>query len=116
MNIVDIVWMSLLYFLFCSVGSFLVNEAWCLTVSHPIKDMSTVGLLGQIAGRISTVAILFYIIRNVIHSIGSPFHRKGTDYDHQRAKEADGGVVAGFSLFLFCPTLLTMAAEIRYRL
>lgn len=107
----DICFLTFWYALFCGVSSFIIDRCFCCDYN---KESFPV-LLFFIIIQITFTSLVFYLIRNIVHSIRSPFHRwKG--FDHYRVKEVDGGVIAGFMLFLLCPMLWNRVSELRKRL
>ena len=78
-----------------------------------VQRLGIVELLLMAAFQISIYSTLLYVLRNFVRMI--PFIEIKGVYDPQRLKELDGGIIAGFTLFFFCPNLLSITKEILHR-
>ena len=99
-KIIDIVYITLLFFIL----TISVSKGLDHLIGNFDKEKSDskhlIVIFLEIIGNISLIAILAYVIRNLIQTI--PFPLDGLyGYEHKRIKELQGGVILGFLLFFY---------------
>jgi ABC-type uncharacterized transport system permease subunit len=98
LKIIDISFITILYFIVGFICSRHIN-AYYTTGNTNFKQTSKWILFLQVCGQLTIVAILVYIIRNIVSLVPFPFNGfRG--YEHFRVKELhSGGVALGFGIF-----------------
>ena len=98
LKIIDISFITILYFIVGFITSRYIN-AYYTKVNTDFKQTSKWILFLQVCGQLTIVAILVYIIRNIVSLVPFPFNGfRG--YEHFRVKELhSGGVALGFGIF-----------------
>ena len=79
------------------------------------KEKSLVQLGAEIMLMIWTNIIIFYVARNVVQLIPSPFHGVG-GYDHFRLKELGGSAILGVTYVYFQTNLKSKITDLHNRL
>jgi hypothetical protein len=98
LKIIDISFITILYFIVGFICSRYINRFYT-TINPNYKQTSKWILFLQVCGQLMVVAILVYIIRNVVSLIPFPFEGF-YGYEHFRVKELhSGGVALGFGIF-----------------
>lgn len=110
----DVIYTSVVYFLICSLIGGITEFIWLTQEKNFIDNTSTSTLYVFLCLHVVILSLLFFLCRSIVRSIGSPFDR--SQYKYAEWKEMDGGIVAGFTLFLLCPTIFDMAHTLRVRL
>lgn len=98
-KIIDIAYLTIIYFLIGSYVSIKVNEYQGIFDPEKYKDKRGKIMLDVIF-QLIFIAIFFYITRNIVELI--PFPLDGVSgFEHKKVKELGGGFVLIFSYFLF---------------
>lgn len=99
-KIIDIGFITLIYFLIAFFSSFYIDEKLGIFDSKLADNKNIFILFGEVSLHIYFIGVFTYIIRNLIELI--PYPLNGYDgYDHSKLKELGGGVVFTFIFFIF---------------
>ena len=79
------------------------------------KEKSIVQLAGEIMLMIWINLIIFYVARNFVQMIPSPFHRVA-GFDHYRLKELGGSAILGATYIYFQTNLKSKIYDLHHRL
>ena len=110
-KVVAIIYLTAAYTLLSFIAS-AVTDVFLYPTT--VSEEHTIFLLIKMTIHVCLLTALFYGIRNVIHALWVPFNGVA-GFDSSRVKELDGGVAAGFALFLLCPNLSSTATVIKRR-
>jgi hypothetical protein len=98
LKIIDISFITILYFIVGFISSRYINNIYT-TVNFNFKQKSKWILFLEVCGQLMIIAILVYVIRNLIELIPFPFEGF-YGYEHFRVKELHtGGIALGFGIF-----------------
>jgi hypothetical protein len=99
-KIIDIVFITVLYFIFAISFSKWLDMKIGPFNKKDNDNKSIPRLLFEIIIHLSVIAISAYIIRNIVGYI--PFPLNGLyGFEHSKVKELSGGVVSGFLLYFY---------------
>lgn len=111
---------SIYYLIFSSIMSIAINHFVPHETEEELKQMSTFYLGLSICMIVGTVAVGYYLVRNVLK--GGPllfdkwFFEGWYGYKHERLKEAStGGIIVGMVMFSFQDRLKKRLAEFASR-
>jgi hypothetical protein len=98
LKIIDISIITILYFVIGFVSSYYINKMYSsIKINYRLLPKWVIFI--EVCGQLAVIAILVYIIRNLINSIPLPFDGF-YGYQHSRVKELNsGGIALGFGLF-----------------
>lgn len=103
-KMMDIGYIVLIYFILGITIAKLSDIIYGEYDAEADKDKSTVRLCAEIVGMLWLDLILFYIVRNLVQWIPSPFHGL-YGYDHFRLKELNSMVIL-FATYIYFQTNL----------
>ena len=99
-KLADIGYIVIIYFLIGILLTKLSNQFIVFDDPKNDKKKSTLRLSFEIIGIIWLIIVIYYILRNVVELIPSPFHGL-YGYDHYRLKELNGVAVLGVTYIYF---------------
>jgi len=109
-KIVDIGFVTCYFFIFGIVAAKLFDHAYGVFDEKDYKNKSIFRLLLSILLHLFGLAIVAYILRNLVAAIPYPFEGLG-GFEHHRLRELHGGEIIGVILLIFQKNLL---AKINY--
>lgn len=99
-KLADIGYIVVIYFIIGIVLSKVSYQFSALQAKEEDKEKSTLRLALELIGIIWLMIIIFYVLRNVVELIPSPFHGL-YGYDHYRLKELNGVAVLSVTYIYF---------------
>lgn len=114
-KMIDMGYMVILYFIFGIVLSKLTDILFKEDTPEELKKRSTMHIILETMLMIWTNVVLFYIARNVMEIIPSPFNGL-YGYDHSRLKEVTNTAILGITYLYFQAGLRNNLNELNARL
>jgi hypothetical protein len=114
-KIMDMGYMVILYFMFGVFLSMITDFIFGGYTEEEIKAKSTPQLILELIAMIWFNMILFYIARNIMEFIPSPFNGL-YGYDHSRLKEITDTAILGFTYLYFQNELRSKLLELKRRI
>jgi hypothetical protein len=114
-KIMDMGYMVILYFIFGVILSKLTDIVFGGYSEEEIKAKSTLKLILELVAMIWFNMILFYIARNIMEFIPSPFNGL-YGYDHSRLKEVTDTAILGLTYLYFQNELRSKLLELKRRI
>jgi len=114
-KIMDMGYMVILYFMFGVLLSMITDFIFGGYTEEEIKAKSTPRLILELIAMIWFNMILFYIARNIMQVIPSPFNGL-YGYDHSRLKEITDTAILGFTYLYFQNELRSKLLELKRRI
>ena len=114
-KIMDMGYMVILYFIFGVVLSKLTDIVFGGYSEKEIKAKSTLRLILELIAMIWFNMVLFYIARNIMQIIPSPFNGL-YGYEHSRLKEITDTAILGLTYLYFQNELRSKLIELKRRL
>jgi ABC-type Mn2+/Zn2+ transport system permease subunit len=107
--------MSIYFFIFGSIMSIIVNKLMRnVTDEKELKSETTSKLILDILFTFGIIGLGFYFIRIYVKNI--PYIFEGAfGYRHSQLKEATGGVIIGFIIFIYQGKLIKKINELQRR-
>ena len=99
-KLADIGYIVIIYFVIGILLTKLSNQFIVFDDPKNNKKKSTLRLSFDIIGIIWMIIVIYYILRNIVELIPSPFHGL-YGYDHYRLKELNGVAVLGVTYIYF---------------
>ena len=99
-KLADIGYIVIIYFVIGILLTKLSNQFIVFDDPKNNKKKSTLRLSFEIIGIIWMIIVIYYILRNIVELIPSPFHGL-YGYDHYRLKELNGVAVLGVTYIYF---------------
>jgi len=99
-KIIDIAYLTVIFITLAIICSIALDKLFGPFIKSQADQKSTFRLILEIYLDVSLIAIVAYIIKNIVEII--PFPLDGIHgFDHKRVKELGGGTVFGFALFYY---------------
>ena len=114
-KLADIGYIVVIYFIIGVLLSKLSNRFIIVDDLEKDKQKSTIRLIIEIISIIWLIIVIYYIIRNIVELIPSPFHGL-YGYDHYRLKELNGVAVLGVTYIYFRDVISNKLAEFNRRI
>jgi hypothetical protein len=114
-KIMDIGYMVILYFIFGIFLSKITDVIFGAYSEEEMKKKSTFQLTAEIVATIWFNMVLFYIARNIMQVIPSPFDGL-YGYDHSRLKEVTNTAILGLTYLYFQSSFRSKLNELNLRL
>lgn len=111
-KVLDIGYISAIYYVTALYLSIYIDSIYGTFTPATESKKSTARLVAETVGQIFVMASVFYVMRNVVDAIPSPFHGIA-GYDHYRLKELTGGALF-IIMFMFYQRNFKARAEYIY--
>lgn len=113
-KIMDMGYMVILYFIFGIALSKMTDLLFKIDTREELKKRSTINIILETIVMIWANVIVFYIARNIMELIPSPFDGL-YGYEHSRLKEVTNNAVLGLTYIYFQAGLLNNLTELNNR-